>query len=61
MVWKFAGALVTQNQLKWPHNALRWNPELNRKGSRRQARPTRRWHDDLAKYMTRWEEYKGGQ
>jgi len=51
--WRWAGSLVRNNKHKWTYAALQWNPLLHTKCSvkRRQARPCKRWEDDLVSFF----------
>ena len=47
--WRYAGHLVRDNADKWSHQVLEWSPTTaSRTGTyRTQARPRKRWHDEL--------------
>ena len=50
--WRWAGGLVRHNQHKWSYAALKWNPLLHTRSvvTRKQARPRKRWADDLVNF-----------
>eukprot|EP00973_Karenia_brevis_P014740 2013053-Karenia_brevis.AAC.1 len=55
-VWRFAGAVVTENRHKWSFKAFSWNPELQKRGWRKQARPRKRWDADISNFVSSYAE-----
>ena len=51
--WTWAQKLVKNGGHKWSHKALEWSPFLHasRGGVRPQARPKKRWSDDINGYL----------
>ena len=73
--WRWAGKVVQLHQHKWSYGALCWQPVLDctSGGVRAQARPRRRWDDDIKAYLdhgphwvvlaadwVRWRALEGG-
>ena len=55
--WKLAQRIACMEEDRWPHRMLLWRPDLHYDGKyckahRRQARPKRRWTDDLSQFTT---------
>ena len=53
--WRFAHRIATHNDARWTKRAAAWDPKLLFDGrcraSRAQARPKKRWEDDIKKFL----------
>ena len=52
--WRWARKAVTTNRRKWSSVAMQWSPPLHasQSASRNQARPKKRWIDDIQGYLS---------
>ncbi len=52
--WRWARKVVTDGRKKWSHTALQWCPQVHASKSsfRAQARPKKRWTDDVQGYLS---------
>ena len=52
--WRWAQRVATEKNDKWTLRALLWEPVLDRRfhARRQQARPRKRWIDDITNYLT---------
>ena len=52
--WRWAAKVATDTRDKWNLKAATWEPSLDRgyRARRRQARPQKRWSDDITEYLT---------
>ena len=51
--WRWASKVVTDGSKKWSNTSLHWSPQLHtsRVSVRAQARPKKRWTDDVQGYL----------
>ena len=51
--WRWASRIAYQSQSRWSHLATQWEPEIHDKRckGRRQARPRKRWDDELKHFL----------
>ena len=52
--WRWAQRVITDGCKKWSSTALQWCPQLHtsKSGCRAQARPKKRWTDDVQGYLS---------
>ena len=52
--WRWAQRITTDSSEKWTFRAMMWQPAFDSrfKARRQQARPCKRWTDDISNYLT---------
>ena len=61
--WKWAAHIASQQRNRWSRLAVQWQPKLDhrRHNTRRQARPHKRWDDDLTNFIPTIQHDAGNQ
>ena len=49
--WKWAYIVCNMDYERWARSALEWRPEFKLDIGRRQARPRKRWDDDISAFL----------
>ena len=54
--WRFAKRVATAQEERWTRKIINWDPESHydketHKGKRKQARPKKRWLDDIMSFV----------